>query len=76
MLCSKGLEQAVISRNTAIGEAIAYVNDCVTSYDGLKNKYTFSGSVLLEHLNVCGLYTIGFSEIKERVRREGLENIF
>ncbi|MCQ4725897.1 FAD-dependent oxidoreductase [Anaerotignum faecicola] len=76
VLCSKGLEQAVISRNTAIGEAIAYVNDCVTSYDGLKNKYTFSGSVLLEHLNVCGLYTSGFSEIKERVRREGLENIF
>lgn len=65
-----------LSRKTAIGEAIAYVNEEMQTEKGLGKKYTFSGSVLFEHMKELDLYETDINKIEETIRKEGLWNIF
>ncbi|MGB8450826.1 MAG: FAD-dependent oxidoreductase [Anaerocolumna sp.] len=65
-----------LSRKTAIGEAIAYVNEEMEKKEGLGKKYTFSGSVLFDHMKELGLYEIDVKRIEENIKKEGLWNIF
>ncbi len=65
-----------LSRKTAIGEAIAYVNEEMQTHEGLGKKYTFSGSVLFEHMKKLGLYETDVKKIEENINKEGLLNIF
>ncbi|QHQ61580.1 FAD-dependent oxidoreductase [Anaerocolumna sedimenticola] len=65
-----------LSRKTAIGEAIAYVNEEMEKQEGLGKKYTFSGSVLFEHMKKLGLYENDVNKIEEKIKQEGLFNIF
>ena len=74
--CTKGEETLVLSRKTAIGEAIAYVNEKMKTEEGLGKKYTFSGSVFFEHMKETGLYRMDLDEIKAVIKAEGLEDIF
>lgn len=73
---AKGEELLVLPRQTAIGEAIAYVGEMMKTTEGLRKKYTFSGSVLFERMNELELYTIDCENIKERVDRLGLTGVF
>lgn len=74
--CAKGEEPLVLSRKTAIGEAIAYVNEKMKTEEGLGKKYTFSGSVLFEHMKEAGLYRMDIDEIEAVIKAEGLKDIF
>ncbi len=65
-----------IPRELAIGEAIAYVNEQMKTEEGLEKKYTFSGSVLFDRMKDLGLYTTDISQIQEKVKRLGLQNVF
>lgn len=65
-----------LSRKTAIGEAIAYVNEEMLTEEGIGKKYTFSGSVLFEHMKKLGLYETNVNKIEENIKNEGLLNIF
>lgn len=65
-----------LSRKTAIGEAIAYVNEEMQTEKGLDKKYTFSGSVLFEHMKELGLYETDIAKIQVRIKKEGLWNVF
>ncbi len=65
-----------LSRKTAVGEAVAYVNEEMRTQEGMGKKYTFSGSVLLEHMKKLGLYETDVKKIEENVKKEGLWNIF
>ncbi|WMJ89062.1 FAD-dependent oxidoreductase [Anaerocolumna sp. MB42-C2] len=65
-----------LSRKTAIGEAIAYVNEEMEKKEGLGKKYTFSGSVLFEHMKKLGLYETDINKIEENIKKEGLWNVF
>lgn len=65
-----------LSRKTAIGEAIAYVNEEMQTADGLGKKYTFSGSVFFERMIKLGLYETDVDKIEGNIRKEGLWNIF
>lgn len=65
-----------LSRKTAIGEAIAYVNEEMQTEKGLGKKYTFSGSVFFDHMVELGLYEINIGKIEENIKNEGLWNIF
>lgn len=74
--CAKGEEPLVLSRKTAIGEAIAYVNEKMKTEEGLGKKYTFSGSVFFEHMKETGLYRMDVDEIEAVIKAEGLKDIF
>ncbi len=65
-----------LSRKIAIGEAIAYVNEEMDTTEGLGKKYTFSGSVLFEHMKDLGLYETDVNRIEENIKNEGLWNVF
>ena len=65
-----------LSRKTAIGEAIAYVNEEMETKEGLGKKYTFSGSVLFEHMKKLGLYETEVNKIEDNIKKEGLWNVF
>jgi len=65
-----------IPRSTAVGKAITYVREEMQTEEGLHKKYTFSGSVLLEHMKELGLYTTDLAAIAARVEAAGVSGIF
>lgn len=71
-----GLPLLEIPATLAIGDAIAHVGEQVKTEEGLRKKYTFSGSVYFNRMKEVGLYTTDVEAIRARVRAAGLENIF
>ncbi|HHV78152.1 MAG TPA: FAD-dependent oxidoreductase [Firmicutes bacterium] len=71
-----GMELLELPTSLAIGDIIAYVGEQVKKPEGLRKKYTFSGSVYFERMKQLGLYTTDVAAIRERVRKAGLEGIF
>lgn len=65
-----------VPTNTAIGEALDYVGKQMKTEDGRRNKYTFSGSVLLDHLKSKDLYTTDHDVIEERVKKADMYKVF
>ena len=71
-----GLPVVAIPRALAIGEAIAYVRECMGTKEGLSKKYTFSGSVLFEHLKSRNMYTTDIAAIKKSVAEADMTDFF
>ncbi len=71
-----GKELLEIPRSTAIGESISYVGEQMRTEDGKKHKYTFSGSVLFDHLKSKDLYSTDDKKIEEYVKEAGVYKIF
>ncbi|MFZ5646857.1 MAG: FAD-dependent oxidoreductase [Bacillota bacterium] len=71
-----GQELLVIPEELAIGDAIAHVNQQMRTEEGLSKKYTFSGSVYFQRMKEKGLYTIDLDQIRARVERAGMTDIF
>ncbi len=71
-----GKELLTIPTELAIGDAIDYVGAQMATEEGLKFKYTFSGSVYFEHMQKENLYTTDVNEIKDRVEKAGLTGIY
>jgi hypothetical protein len=65
-----------LPRETAAGEGIAFARESVETNEGLRKRYTFSGSVLYEDMKELGLYETDVEVIKKRVARLGLLNVF
>lgn len=65
-----------IAKTLAIGDFIAFVHDQMTAADGLKVRYTFSGSFYFERMKNTGLYSTSRNEIQQRVDQAGLSDIF
>ena len=70
-----GLDPVVVPDTLTIGDAISFVRQEMSTGEGLRKKYTFSGSILFERMKERGLYTTDISEIKERVEKTGLLEI-
>ncbi len=70
------LDCLVLPRTLAVGEALSYVSNMMQTEDGLMLKYTFSGSVLWEHIKALGLYTTDVTDIRTRVHETGLAGVF
>lgn len=60
----------------AIGDFIAFVHGKMKQEDGLKVRYTFSGSVYFERMKAQNLYTTNRGEIKARVNSVGLTDVY
>lgn len=71
-----GKELIQIPEELAIGDAIAYVKEQMETEEGISKKYTFSGSVYFERMKKLGLYTIDVNEIKARIEKAGMTNVF
>lgn len=65
-----------LPRELAIGDLIAYVNTSMTTKEGLENRYTFAGGKYFARMIEKDLYTTNVNEIKERVEKLGLLNIY
>lgn len=72
----RGLKTIRLPDTIASGDIISYMLDRMKSIDGLKKKYTFSGSVYFERMKEKGLYTTDIETIEKRVRREGLAGVY
>ncbi|MDI3533816.1 MAG: hypothetical protein PWQ82_181 [Thermosediminibacterales bacterium] len=62
--------------NLASGDIIKYANERIKTPEGLKKRYTFSGAEYFERMKQKNLYTIDRDEIRKRVERVNLINIF
>lgn len=71
-----GKDTLVLPTDLAVGDAIKYVNEVMKTEDGMKKKYTFSGSVYFNRMKELGLYSIDVAAIKARVEKTGLANVF
>jgi len=71
-----GAKPVTVPATLAIGDAIAYVREQMQSEEGLKYKYTFSGSVFFERMKQKNLYTTDVAEIKARVDAAGLFDLY
>lgn len=71
-----GSELLTLPDELAIGDAIAYVGAQMKTEEGLRYKYTFSGSVYFDRMKEKGLYTTNIDEIRDRVEKMGLTGIF
>ena len=60
----------------AVGDLIYYGNNMIQTEEGLKDRYTFAGSTYFSRMVQKGLYTTDLHEIKDRVEKLGLLNIY
>lgn len=72
---ANGLEPLILPTTIAVGEFIGLVTKLMLSPETRNKKYTFSGSIYLEHLKEIGLYTIDKEIIAKRVAAAGCRDI-
>ena len=71
-----GRDALILPRETAVGDAIAFVREQMETEEGMGKKYTFSGSVLFERMQARGSYTTDRAQIAQRVSALGLTGVF
>lgn len=65
-----------LPRTTAVGDFIAFVRDQMATRDGLRLRYTFSGSVYFERMKAMALYSADSGEIAARIADAGLDGVY
>lgn len=71
-----GLPLLVLPQETAIGDIIYYSNYRLSTPDGKKVRHTFSGAEYFERMKQKGLYSVDNEEIRQRIEKLGLTNVF
>ena len=71
-----GKEPLVLSTELAAGDLIYFMHQEMKTQEGMKKKYTFSGSVYFERMLDLNLYTTDLKNIERRVAKTGLKGIF
>ena len=72
----KGLRPLELPRQLAIGDLISYANEMLQTQNGLMNRYTFAGAEYFARMKEKRLYTTDVQEIKKRVSRYDLQDIY
>lgn len=72
----KGMKPLELPIGLAIGDLISFANKNMDSEDGLMTRYTFAGAEYFRRMKEKGLYSVDQDEIRKRVDRYGLENIY
>lgn len=65
-----------LPRSIVIGDFIAFVHERMTDEEGLKLRYTFSGSVYFKRMKETSLYSTSRTDIRDRIAKAGLTDIF
>ncbi len=76
VLYACGKDLVTIPTDLAIGDAIDFVGKQMKTEDGMKLKYTFSGSVYFKRMEEIGLYSMDVDAIKAKVEKAGLTGIY
>ncbi|GAA0688568.1 MULTISPECIES: FAD-dependent oxidoreductase [Clostridium] len=71
-----GLPLMILPRSLAIGDIIAYANEKLEDELDRKTRYTFAGASYFKRMQEKGLYTTNVDEIRDRVLRLRLDNVF
>lgn len=71
-----GMPLLILPRSLAIGDLIAYANEKSSTREGRKGRYTFAGSEYFKRMQDKGLYTTDITEIKDKIKKLNLDNIF
>lgn len=71
-----GMPLLILPSSIAIGDIITYANEKARTREGRKDRYTFAGSVYFNRMKELNLYTTDINEIKARVKKINLDNIF
>lgn len=66
----------ILPRHLAIGDIITYASEKVMTKECRRNRYTFAGAEYFQRMKDLGLYTLDTEEVKNRVKRLNLDNIF
>jgi len=74
--CCLDMQYLELSRQIAAGDFIAFVKEQMAHPEGLRMRYTFSGSVYFERMKAVGLYSVDPVAIRERVAKAGLAGIY
>lgn len=72
----KGIKPLELPIGTAIGDLISFANESLKTDDGLMTRFTFAGAEYFRRMKEKGLYSIDPGELRNRVRRFGMENIY
>lgn len=65
-----------LPRELAIGDFIAFVHEQMNTQEGMRLRYTFSGSVYFTRMKEQGTYSINRSEVSQRAAECGMSDIF
>jgi hypothetical protein len=71
-----GRELLELPRSLAIGELVAFGRERMAAEEGLRERYTFSGSVFFSRMEKLGLYSCEPAVIYERVKKVGMLGVF
>jgi hypothetical protein len=71
-----GLEPLELPDSTVTGDLISYVRARMATDEGMRTRYTFSGSLFFERMRERGMYTTDVDRIRARVHAQGLEGVF
>lgn len=71
-----GLPLLILPSSIAIGDIIAYANEKAATREGRKDRYTFAGAGYFNRMKQLGLYTMDIKEIKDRIKKINLDNVF
>ena len=72
----KGMKLLQLPSGLATGDLISFAAERMKTEDGLMTRYTFAGAEYFQRMKDKGLYSTDREEIRTRVRRYGLENIY
>ncbi len=71
-----GMPLLILPNSLAIGDIISYENSKSQTREGRKARYTFAGAGYFKKMQDLGLYTMDIKDIKNRVDRVNLTEIF
>jgi len=74
--CCLDMEYLELSRQTASGDFIAYVREQMATEEGVRMRYSFSGSLYFERMKARNLCSTDPGKIKEAINRAGLTDVY
>lgn len=71
-----GIPLLILPSSIAIGDIISYANEKAGTREGRRDRYTFAGAEYFKRMKELGLYTTDKEEIKQRISKVNLDNVF
>lgn len=72
----RGMKPLILPEGLAAGDLIAFANRSLKTEKGLMTRYTFAGAEYFDRMKEKNLYTTDTEEIRRRVKRYGLDDIY
>ena len=71
-----GISLLILPTSIAIGDIISYESEKSKTREGRKQRYTFAGAGYFKRMQELGLYSMDIKDIKKRISKLNLDNIF